>query len=143
MPVKAPRRHGLDALLQVPAGAASAPDFFATETLQPTWPLAMALCLRAAARNGDIFMPQSLRTRKLAKPTGCQPARCGASPRREVVGSMGEQARAERTSMVHNASKSLARWYGEALVRREALEPSTTFDLLPNRPHAWLIFAVR
>jgi len=74
MPVKAQRRQRLDALQQVPAGAL---DFFGTETLQPTGPLAMALCLRSAPRNGDIFMPQSLRTRQLAKPTGCQPARCG------------------------------------------------------------------
>jgi hypothetical protein len=45
--------------------------------------------------------------------------------------------------MLHDASKSLARWHGDALVRREALQPSTALDLLPNRPHAWLIFAVR
>lgn len=115
MPVKAQRRQRLDALQQVPAGAASAPDFFATEMLKPTWPLAMALCRRSAARTATSSCRShcahdgSHRQRVPAGP-------CGASPRRELVGSMGEQTRAGR----HNGARR--QHIACSLVRRRAGE---------------------
>src|SRR5262245_15770742 len=134
---QAQRRQKLDALQQGRAGAASAPDFFAIETLQPTWPSAVARCLRSAARNGDIFMPQSLRTRqrktdRMPRLNWSVPKPTGATRPRGAERSWARWAnkRAQGGSMVHNASKSLARWYDDALVRREALEPFTALGPL-------------